>query len=106
VPRSLSENKLLTATITKQTNLTSIGLPWVRFFVLLFIYFIQVSRTVLHPRHKLQYFAKAGWEDSWIKTSREIVRSEFDQTYAFMDVEEHTDAPPAPSVFFFSHLYT
>ena len=53
---------------------------------------------VLHPRHKLQYFEKAGWEESWIKTSREIVRTEFDQTYAFMDVEEQSNAPPPPSV--------
>jgi hypothetical protein len=79
----------------------SIGSQWVRFFDLLSIYLIQISPTVLHPRHKLQYFEKAGWEDSWIKTSREIVRTEFDQTYAFMDVEEHSDAPPAPSVHFF-----
>lgn len=42
---------------------------------------------VLHPRHKLQYFKKAGWEDAWIKTARSIVRDEFDRTYAFMDVE-------------------
>lgn len=82
----------------------SIGSQWVCFFVHLFIYFIQVSPTVLHPRHKLQYFEKAGWEDSWIKTSREIVRTEFDQTYVFMDVEEHSDAPPAPSVRFFLSL--
>ena len=84
----------------------SIGSQWVLIFVLLFIYFIQVSPTVLHPRHKLQYFEKAGWEESWIKTSREIVRTEFDQTYAFMDVEEHSDAPPAPSVCFLFHPYT
>jgi hypothetical protein len=84
----------------------SIGSQWVRFFDLLSIYLIQISPTVLHPHHKLQYFEKAGWEDSWIKTSREIVRTEFDQTYAFMDVEEHSDAPPAPSVCFFFHPYT
>lgn len=76
------------------------------FIILLFIYFIQVSGTVLHPRHKLHYFEKAGWEESWIKTSREIVRTEFDQTYAFMDVEEHTVPPPAPSVSFFFHPFT
>ena len=37
---------------------------------------------------------KAGWEETWIETSREIVRTKFDQTYAFMDVEEQSDAPP------------
>lgn len=59
---------------------------------------LQVFFIVLHPRHKLQYFEKAGWEDTWIKTSRDIVRTEFDQTYAFMDVEEQSDAPPPSSV--------
>ena len=43
--------------------------------------------SVLHPRHKLQYFKKAGWEDAWIKTAWSIVRNEFNQTYAFMDVD-------------------
>jgi hypothetical protein len=79
----------------------STGSQWVRLFVLSFIYFIRVSPTVLHPRHKLQYFEKAGWKDAWIKTSREIVRTEFDQTYTFMDIEELSDAPPPPSVSLF-----
>lgn len=29
----------------------------------------------------------AGWEDGWIKTARQIVRDEFDRTYAFMDID-------------------
>ena len=45
---------------------------------LLLIYFNWISSTVLHPHHKLQYFKKAGWKDSWIKTSSEIVCMEFD----------------------------
>ncbi|KAG1889611.1 uncharacterized protein F5891DRAFT_906011, partial [Suillus fuscotomentosus] len=24
---------------------------------------------VLHPRHKLQYFKAAGWEDEWVTTA-------------------------------------
>ena len=77
-------------------------------FLCSFFYFIfiQVSTTVLHPHHKLQYFEKAGWEEDWIKTSCEIVRTEFDQTYAFMDVEEHSVPPPAPSVSLFFHAFT
>ena len=105
MPRLLSEWKLLIATTTKQTTRTFIGLQWVCFSSIYFI-FIHVSPTVLHPRHKLQYFEKAGWEEDWIKTSREIVRTEFDQTYAFMDVEEHSVPPPAPSVNFFLHPFT
>src|ERR1700678_135540 len=45
---------------------------------------------VLHPCHKLQYFKTAGWEEEWIEAAEEIVRDEFDRTYAFMDV----DVPP------------
>ena len=100
VPPWLSANKHFTTIITKRTSRMSIGSQWVRLLIILFIYVLQVFFTVLHPRHKLQYFEKAGWEEGWIKTSRDIVRTEFDQTYAFMDVEEQSDAPPPgpPSV--------
>jgi hypothetical protein len=57
--------------------------------------------AVLHPRHKLHYFKTAGWKEDWINTSRDIVRAEFDQTYAFMDVDveaQHSEAPPPPTV--------
>ena len=37
---------------------------------------------VLHPRHKLQYFKNAGWEQDWIDTAKGIVRSVFDRSYA------------------------
>ena len=94
----LSESKHLTTIITKQTSLTSIGLQWVSLFNLLFIYVLQLNFTVLHPRHKLQYFKKAGWKESWITTSRNIVRTEFDQMDAFMDVEEQSDSALPPSV--------
>ena len=43
--------------------------------------------SVLHPRHKLHYFKTAGWEDDWIQTARDIVREEFDRTYAFMEYD-------------------
>jgi hypothetical protein len=49
------------------------------------------SFSVLHPRHKLQYFKKAGWEDSWIETACTIVCDEFDRTYAFMDIDSKAD---------------
>lgn len=42
---------------------------------------------VLHPRHKLEYFKSAGWEDAWIKSAREIVRDKYDRSYAFMDID-------------------
>jgi len=40
---------------------------------------------VLHPRHKLNYFKTAGWEDEWIAKAEEIVRAEFDKSYGSMD---------------------
>jgi hypothetical protein len=49
------------------------------------------SFSVLHPRHKLQYFKKAGWQDSWIETAYTIVRDEFYRTYAFMDIDSEAD---------------
>ena len=48
---------------------------------------LNILYSVLHPCHKLNYFKKAGWDDTWIKTAQEIVHAEFDQTYAFMDVD-------------------
>jgi hypothetical protein len=38
--------------------------------------------VVLHPRHKLEYFKNAGWEEDWIKTAEELVRDEFERSYA------------------------
>ena len=46
---------------------------------------------VLHPRHKLHYFKTAGWEKTWIETAKTIVREEFDQTYAFMDIDTNVN---------------
>ena len=46
------------------------------------------SSLVLHPRHKLHYFKTAGWEEEWIDTAHNIVREEFDRTYAFMDFDD------------------
>jgi hypothetical protein len=53
------------------------------------------STTVLHPRHKLAYFAAAGWEPDWVATAREIVRDEFDRSYPAQDVEEISDVNQA-----------
>jgi len=36
---------------------------------------------VLHPRHKLNYFRNAGWDDVWIQTARQIVRDKYQQSY-------------------------
>jgi hypothetical protein len=50
---------------------------------------------VLHLRHKLKYFEKAGWHADWIKSAEEIVRAEFDRSYATLPLEaENIEVPP------------
>ncbi|TFY76101.1 hypothetical protein EWM64_g7913 [Hericium alpestre] len=46
---------------------------------------------VLHPRHKLAYFKAARWEQDWIDTARNVVREEFDRSYASREVEDDTE---------------
>ncbi|KAG2084070.1 uncharacterized protein F5147DRAFT_522582, partial [Suillus discolor] len=36
---------------------------------------------VLHPRHKLQYFRMAQWDQDWIATAEQLIRNEFDLNY-------------------------
>ena len=43
--------------------------------------------TVLHPRHKLQYFETTSWERDWIVTAEEIVRDEYKGSYSDIEVE-------------------
>jgi hAT family C-terminal dimerisation region len=38
--------------------------------------------VVLYPWHKLKYFKGMGWEPEWIVTARDIIRAEFDRSYA------------------------
>ena len=49
-------------------------------YVLISIY------LVFHPCHKLEYFKKHNWEELWIQTAHEIVREEFNRSYAAMDI--------------------
>ncbi|KAI4518011.1 hypothetical protein K525DRAFT_180728, partial [Schizophyllum commune Loenen D] len=36
---------------------------------------------VLHPRHKLQYFRKQGWEDAWVTAAEIITRTTWEDEY-------------------------
>lgn len=49
--------------------------------------------VVLHPRHKLKYFERAGWEPEWIAAAKDIVRAEFNRSYATqpVNIEEDQD---------------
>jgi hypothetical protein len=48
---------------------------------------------VLHPRHKLKYFERAGWEPEWIAAAKGIIRAEFDRSYSAQpgNIEEDSD---------------
>ncbi|KAH9952631.1 hypothetical protein BC827DRAFT_1159630 [Russula dissimulans] len=37
---------------------------------------------VLHPKYKLRYFEKQGWDHEWIETAKTIVQEEFKTSYA------------------------
>ncbi|TFY74003.1 hypothetical protein EWM64_g10009 [Hericium alpestre] len=49
---------------------------------------------VLHPRHKLTYFKNVKWEQEWIDTARDVVRDEFECSYASREVEGDKDGQP------------
>jgi hypothetical protein len=76
--------------MTKPINLRFSGSQWVRipsyFTVYIPILSIATNLLVLHPRHKLQYFKNAGWEDDWIERAEEIVRTQFDLSYGSLDM--------------------
>ncbi|KIK95453.1 hypothetical protein PAXRUDRAFT_140660, partial [Paxillus rubicundulus Ve08.2h10] len=36
---------------------------------------------VLHPRHKLSYFKNVNWEESWIDTTKKLVKDVFKRLY-------------------------
>ena len=44
--------------------------------------------VVLHPSHKLAYFAQAGWPDEWRATAEEIVRAEFERAYVDIEIAD------------------
>jgi hypothetical protein len=73
-----------TGTTTKPITLRCLGLQWVWIFLLFHLFFPYLL-LVLHPRHKLQYFKNAGWQDEWIERVEEIVRMVFNLSYGSMD---------------------
>jgi len=48
---------------------------------------------VLHPKHKLKYFEKQGWDKAWITTAEEIVREEFRNNYAAYAIYKQKKKP-------------
>jgi hypothetical protein len=67
---------------------------------------VLILYPVLHPRHKLTYFQRAGWAPKWITAAKKIVRDEFDRSYRFRDdvamapgPDDTNDAPLAKNIF-------
>ncbi len=55
------------------------------------LYVLTSTFEVLHPHHKLNYFTKHNWEDDWIQTAREIVRTEFNRSYTGKEADVNED---------------
>ena len=55
--------------------------------------------VVLHPSHKLAYFAQAGWDDEWRATAENIVRAEFERAYADLEVVDLQDTQTVSNSF-------
>ena len=71
-------NRYYAKTDLSKTYRIAMGIP---FFILHFTSSSHSILSVLHPRHKLNYFKNAKWEDDWIETARQLVRDEFDLLY-------------------------
>jgi hAT family C-terminal dimerisation region len=57
-----------------------------------------IISVVLHPRHKLAYFASAGWQQEWIDTAKSLVYDEFKRSYEHgSEEEEDADATVSSS---------
>jgi len=67
--------------ITDHSEIYRIAMGKFHSVICLLIYLIIIY-LVLHPRHKLDYFKKAGWKEEWITAARQIVRDEFERSYA------------------------
>ncbi|PPQ84663.1 hypothetical protein CVT26_004180 [Gymnopilus dilepis] len=51
---------------------------------------------VLHPRFKLRYFKKAGWDEEWIKMSRQFVEDKLDRHYSVLVSTEWDNEEAGP----------
>ncbi|KAL1748219.1 hypothetical protein HDZ31DRAFT_30289 [Schizophyllum fasciatum] len=65
---------------------------------------------VLHPRHKLEYFKRAGWASDWVAEAERITRHAYDSHYVDRDVvrneEEVIPAPQQAKVRHLTHSHS
>jgi len=55
--------------------------------------------VVLHPSHKLAYFAQAGWDDEWRATAEDIVQAEFEWAYTDLEVTDSQNTQDVSNCF-------
>lgn len=76
-------NRYYSLTDMSQTYRIAMGMS----FTLFDANYTNEPIKVLHPRNKLNYFKNAGWEADWIKTASDLVRDEFDLSYADIAID-------------------
>ena len=72
--------------MTDHSEVYRIAMSEFSLFIILITY--NSITTVLHPRHKLQYFHDANWDDEWIATATSIIHDEFVGAYGDLAVDE------------------
>jgi len=85
---SYSPNQLFTPAIRAAVSLAKQTLN--RYYSLTDSSEVYRIAMILHPRHKLTYFKKAGWESQWIEFAEALLREEFERSYA--PTEYHLDS--------------
>jgi hypothetical protein len=76
---------------TDHSELYCIAMSKILFFFIYFNFDFIPPLAVLHPSHKLAYFAQAGWPDEWCATAEEIVQGEFERAYADIEVADSNE---------------
>ncbi len=86
---------------TDHSELYRIAMSKILFFFIYFNSDFVPPLAVLHPSHKLAYFAQAGWPDEWRATAEEIVRAEFERAYADIEIAD-SNGTVSVRIFFIS----
>jgi len=74
------QKKHSTTIIHRQMTWRHTELQWVS-VIIISIVVANFFGPVLHPQYKLKYFKGAKWEQEWIDTTKELVRTQFNRSY-------------------------
>ena len=76
---------------TDHSELYRIAMGMFRCILLRVFTLIYFNSLVLHPSHKLSYFSQAGWKEEWRVAAEDIVQTEFERSYAGIDIRDSND---------------